>query len=168
MTRRYHRWRMTTWAAAIGVITVFMMFGSQVLPGVTADAAQAQPSAGTRSVLDGVYTEDQAKRGKTRYRRCLLCHLDELQGDPAKQVAPIAGEAFLEKWSSHTVKELFEKFSTTMPQDSPGSLSPQEYADVLSYIFQVNKFPAGKEELSAQHDQLDRILIEKPRPDSKN
>jgi len=119
-------------------------------------------------VLDGVYTEDQAKRGKTRYRRCLLCHLDELQGDPAKQVTPIAGEAFLEKWSSHTVKELFEKIGTTMPQDNPGSLSPQEYADVLSYIFQVNKLPAGNEELSARNDQLDRILIERPPPDAKN
>src|SRR5438132_14033091 len=127
-----------------------------------AEAAQAQPSAGARSVLDGVYTEDQAKRGQARYRRCILCHLDELQGDPAKQAPPIAGEAFLEKWIGHTVKDMFEKTSTTMPQDSPGSLSPQEYADVLSYMFQVNKFPAGKEELSAQTEQLDRILIEKP------
>jgi hypothetical protein len=119
-------------------------------------------------VLDGVFTEDQAKRGQARYRRCILCHLDELQGDPAKQASPIAGEAFLEKWNGHTLKELFEKTSTTMPQDSPGSLSPPEYADVLSYMLQVNKFPAGKEELSAQIAQLDRILIEKPRPDAKN
>ena len=155
-------------AAAIGGITVFMVFGSQVLGGVTAHAALGQSSAGTRSVLDGVYTEDQAKRGQTRYRRCILCHLDDLQGDSAKQVAPIAGEAFLEKWSSHTVKELFDKISTTMPQDSPGSMSPQDYADVLSYIFQVNKFPAGKEDLSAQNDQLDQILIGRPRPDAKN
>ena len=119
-------------------------------------------------MLDGVYTEDQAKRGQTRYRRCILCHLDDLQGDSVKQVTPIAGDAFLEKWSSHTVKELFEKISTTMPQDSPGSMSPQDYADVLSYIFQVNKFPAGKEDLSAQNDQLDQILIGRPRPDAKN
>jgi cytochrome c553 len=160
--------RRATLAAAIVGITVFMMFASRALAGVTANAAEAQPAAGTRSVLDGVYTEEQAKRGQARYRRCLLCHLDELQGDAARQIAPIAGEAFLEKWSSHTVKELFEKTSTTMPQDSPGSLSPQEYADVLAYVFQVNKLPAGKEELGAQNDQLDRILIEKPRPDAKN
>jgi cytochrome c553 len=172
MTIRHHRWRNTALAAAIAGITVFMIFififASWALAGVAANAAEAQPAAGTRSVRDGVYTEEQAKRGQAQYRRCLLCHLDELQGDPARQIAPIAGDAFLEKWSSHPVKELFEKTSTTMPQDSPGSLSPQEYADVLAYVFQVNKLPAGKEELSAQKDQLDRILIEKPRPDAKN
>jgi hypothetical protein len=83
-------------------------------------------------------------------------------------VAPIAGDTFLEKWIGHTVKELLEKTSTTMPQDSPGSMTPQEYSDLLSYMFQVNKFPAGKEELGAQSEQLDRILIEKPRPEAKN
>ena len=165
MTRRHRRCRV---AAAIAAMTVFMMFGSPVLQDVAANAAQAQPSAGTRSVFDGVYTEEQAKRGQARYRRCILCHLDELQGDPARQAPPIAGEAFLEKWSSHTVKELFETISMTMPQDSPGSLSPQEYADVLSYMLQANKFPGGKEELSSHNEQLDRILIEKPRPDAKN
>ena len=168
MTTRFDRWRSTALAIAIGSLAVFMMFGSQVPRSVIANAAQAQASAGTRSVLDGVYTEDQAKRGQARYRRCILCHLDDLQGDPAKQASPIAGEAFLEKWIGHTLKELFEKTSTTMPQDSPGSLSPPEYADVLSYMLQVNKFPSGKEELSAQSAQLDRILIEKPRPDAKN
>jgi S-disulfanyl-L-cysteine oxidoreductase SoxD len=165
VTTRFDRWRSTAMKVAIGSLTVFMMFGSRLPRNVIANAAQAQTSAGTRSVLDGVYTEEQAKRGQARYRRCILCHLDELQGDPAKQAAPIAGEAFLEKWIGHTVKELLEKTSATMPQDSPGSMSPQEYADVLSYMFQVNKFPAGKEELGAQ---LDRILIEKPRPEAKN
>jgi hypothetical protein len=155
-------------SVAVAIGGVFITFGSHGPRSVLANAAQAPPSAGTRSVLDGVYTEDQAKRGQARYRRCILCHLDELQGDPAKPVAPIAGEAFLEKWIGHTVKELLEKTSTTMPQDSPGSMTPQEYADVLSYMLQVNKFPSGKEELSAQSEQLDRILIEKPRPDAKN
>jgi hypothetical protein len=159
---------MTAFGATIGGITLFIMCGSQVLRAVTANAAQAQPSAGTRSVLDGVYTEDQAKRGKAQYGRCLLCHLDELQGDPARGVPPLAGEDFLQTWSGRTVKELFEAASTTMPQDSPGSLTLQQYADLVSYMFQVNKFPAGTEELSAQTDQLERILIERPRPDAKN
>ena len=166
MTVRHEPWRSPALAVAIGGITIFIVLVSQVPRSVMAHAAQAP--AGTRSVLDGVYTEDQAKRGQGRYRRCILCHLDDLQGDPAKQASSIAGEAFLEKWIGHTLKELFEKTSTTMPQDSPGSLSPPEYADVLSYMLQVNKFPSGKEELSAQSAQLDRILIEKPRPDAKN
>jgi hypothetical protein len=96
-----------------------------------------------------------------------VCPLDDLQGEAARQVPPLAGEDFLQKWSSHTVKEVFETASTTMPQDSPGSLTPAAYADVLSYMFQVNKFPAGQEELGTRTDQLDRILIERPRPDAK-
>jgi hypothetical protein len=41
-------------------------------------------------------------------------------------------------------------------------LSQQAYVDVMSYILQLNKFPAGKEELLPDTAQLDRIVIEKP------
>ena len=48
-----------------------------------------------------------------------------------------------------------------MPQDSPGGLTPQQYADVLAYIFELNELPAGQEELSANKEVLRGILIEK-------
>ena len=136
-------------------------------------SATALAQAG-RLIVDGVYTGDQARRGRDQYRkRCILCHLDNGQGRQAEPVivgqsleregdaeAPaIAGEAFLKKWNGQTMKALYETTSKTMPVGSAGSLSPQEYADVLAYLLELSKVPAGQQELPAAPDQLDRITI---------
>jgi len=34
-----------------------------------------------------------------------------------------------------------------MPQDRPGSLTPQQYIDVLAYILQLNGIQPGSQEL---------------------
>jgi len=159
---------------AIGAIAAFVIVGSgQDLKG--AARATQTASAAKRSVIDGVYTVDQAKRGRDQYRkRCVLCHLDNGQGQQAvpeiagqsleregdAEAPPIAGEEFLKKWNGHTARELFEKTST-MPVGSPGALSPQEYADLVALILEFNKFPAGSQELSASRDQLELITIGK-------
>ena len=80
---------------------------------------------------------------------------------PAPKLPPLAGEAFLKQWNGHTVRELFDKLSTTMPVGGAGTLKPQEYADLLALIFELNKFPAGTQELPAARDQLDSITIGK-------
>ena len=141
-----------------------------------ASAAGGQtPSAAKRTVIDGVYTVEQAKRGRDSYRkRCVLCHLDNGQGQQAvpeipgqsleregdAEAPPIAGEEFLKKWSGHTLRELFEKTST-MPVGSPGALKPQEYADLVALILEFNKFPAGQQELPTAREQLELITIGK-------
>jgi hypothetical protein len=51
-----------------------------------------------------------------------------------------------------------------MPMDSPGSLQPQEYADVVAYFFRVNEFPVGKSELDTSRELLKLIRIEKKKP----
>lgn len=136
----------------------------------------AQTSEGRRSVTDGVYTVEQARRGREHYRkRCVLCHLDNGQGHRAVPVIPgesleregdaeappIVGEAFFKQWNGRTVRELFEKLASTMPVGSAGTLKPQEYADVLAYILEMNKFPAGKQELTPAREELERIAIGK-------
>ena len=49
--------------------------------------------------------------------------------------------------------------ASTMPVGSPRSLSPQEYADVLAYLFELNKYPAGQQELTPAREQLEAITI---------
>ena len=127
-----------------------------------------------RTAADGVYLVDQAKRGQDHYRkRCVLCHLDKGQGRDAEPVItgqsleregdaeapPVAGDAFLKKWNGHTARELYDKMATTMPVGGAGSLKPQEYADVLAFLFDLNKLPPGQQELPANRDQLDLITI---------
>jgi len=134
-----------------------------IIRGATMPAtAAAQTPEGKRSVRSGVYTDEQAMRGKAEYKRCLLCHLDTGAGDPSSGIPPVVGEEFLKTWNTLTLKELFDKISTTMPQDNPGGMSTKQYVDVTSYILQMNKFPAGKEELPTDTAQFDRIVIEKP------
>ena len=35
--------------------------------------------------------------------------------------------------------EMYDVISDTMPEDNPGSLKPQEYADVISYLLQAQQ-----------------------------
>ena len=48
-----------------------------------------------------------------------------------------------------------------MPADAPESLKPQEYADLVAYLFSVNKFPAGETELPTNQEALEKIRIAK-------
>jgi len=56
---------------------------------------------------------------------------------------------------------LFEFVQERMPKNEPGSLTPQEYADVVAYLLRMNRMPAGSDELSTDVATLKRIRIEK-------
>src|ERR1043166_4734207 len=77
--------------------------------------------AASRSVWDGVYTKEQARRGEAVYREeCMKCHGENLMGGEAGP--PIAGEEFLKAWGGRTAGDFFEKIRKTMPEDDPGGL----------------------------------------------
>ena len=129
--------------------------------------AMAQESATTsRSVWDGVYTEEQATRGEEIYRKeCASCHGDSLVGGGG--AAPLTGGAFLSNWNGLTLGDLFERIRKTMPQGALGKLTKQQDADVLAYLLRFNKFPAGKTELQKQVEFLKEIRFETTKPESK-
>ncbi len=107
-----------------------------------------------RSVWDGVYTDAQAARGQNTFRTvCSACH----------DVADFSNSSFLQGWEASTVLDLFQLVQKTMPMDNPGSLNPQDYADVISFFFRANQIPAGKDELDtdAEHLKLIRITQKK-------
>ena len=113
-----------------------------------------------KTTMDGVYTNDQATRGKTQYSQaCANCHMDDLSG--SGQALPLAGDAFTETWEGQTVADLFDLIHNTMPQDKPGTLSPDATVDVIAYLLQYNKFPAGSAELNNDPAALKNILITK-------
>lgn len=121
-------------------------------PAVASDGAAFSPDGG-RTLWDGVYTEAQSRRGEEIYfASCVLCHRAEMTG--SQIVPPLAGEAFLSRWSRRTAGDLFEWVRTSMPPVVTARLAPQEYADVLAYIFSRNQFPAGRGELPADFAAL--------------
>jgi cytochrome c len=127
---------------------------------------QASQGSETRSVWDGVYTEEQAKRGEDLYRKeCASCHGDTLVGGGG--AAPLSGGTFLSNWNGLTVGDLFDRIRKTMPQGSPGKLTKQQDADILAYLLSFNKFPAGEAELKKQVEFLKEIRFEATKPDTK-
>lgn len=128
--------------------------------------AQESAPAESKSVWDGVYTEEQAKRGEPMYhKQCASCHGEMLTG--GESAPPLTGGAFLSNWNGLTLGDLFDRIRKTMPQNSPGKLSRQENADILAYALSVNKFPAGKTELSRQAEFLKEIRFEATKPEPK-
>ena len=109
-----------------------------------------------RTVWDGVYTEEQAKRGAALYgERCVHCHGPTLGGIDA--AAALTGPTFNGNWNGVPLDQMLERVRSTMPVDKPASLSRQQTADVLAYVFSVNKFPAGQTELPRQAEMLTLI-----------
>jgi len=120
----------------------------------------------SRSVWDGVYTKSQADRGKTLYEnQCLECHGDDLEGDPENP--PLTGPAFVYKWNSLTLGDLFERIHRDMPMDKPGTLTRQKAADLVAFLLSINKFPAGASELPADPAALHQVRIDATPPETK-
>jgi mono/diheme cytochrome c family protein len=127
---------------------------------VVAWAVGAGAAQSNTSVWDGAYAEAQAGRGKKEYiANCAACHQEGLQG--ADLAPALKGDEFLLVWNDKSLFELVDRIATTMPQDAPGSLSPQVNADITAYILQVNRFPAGTTELPSDAAAQKAIAITK-------
>jgi polar amino acid transport system substrate-binding protein len=108
-----------------------------------------------------LYTRAQARAGERVYvQHCLKCHGKNLQGTlgPA-----IAGTSFLQSaqqnhWSLYVIRYLVVN---TMPLHSPGSLSKEEYANVLAYLLASSCYPAGDKPFPQNNDpELKKIDLQ--------
>jgi mono/diheme cytochrome c family protein len=112
-----------------------------------------------KSVSQGVYTAEQAKRGEVVYKeQCAQCHGDMLEG--SGPMPPLSGPDFTRNWQGKTVADLFEKTHGSMPATAPGSLTEQQTADILAYMFSMAKQPAGTTELAASVEPLKQIKLD--------
>ena len=113
----------------------------------------------SRSIWDGVYTEEQAKRGQDTYLdECSSCHAVNLLGDESAKA--LLGDEFMAGWNGKTVGDLFERTRATMPKDGPGRLAPQQYADVIAFLLKSNNLPSGSAPLDREADLLKQIRWE--------
>jgi mono/diheme cytochrome c family protein len=108
----------------------------------------APVSTQSAGITGAAYTSQQASRGAPLYAaHCAQCHGTNLEGTdfaPGLQAAELLG-----RWKHRSVSELLTLMQTTMPLTSPGGLSPQQNADILAYMLQRAKVPAGTAELPA-------------------
>lgn len=100
----------------------------------------------------GIYTEEQAERGRQAYfQSCASCHGIRLNGGMGPA---LTGQSFMSSRGSDTVKELFDYTKANMPLGLGGSLSDQTYADIIAFILSNNEHPAGGAELTAESEAM--------------
>jgi mono/diheme cytochrome c family protein len=118
----------------------------------------AKPAAATSlSTLSGVYTDEQAQRGREVYASsCRSCHT------PASHT----GETFNKWWRGKRLSDLFLFVQMRMPKNDPGSLAVEDVADVVSYLMKMNGMPVGKDEMYPDADSLKKFKIEAKRSTS--
>jgi len=130
--------------------------GSVIVVCIAAGSLSFTLHAGqSQTVRQGVYSEAQATRGQAIYKeRCASCHGDTLGG---RMGPALTGDDFVTVWSKEPLSELAGKIRNTMPQTEPGTLTWQQTADVVAYILQSDKFPAGRAELRGDEEALKQI-----------
>ena len=110
-----------------------------------------------KGIWNGVYTAAQAARGKTTFETaCIRCHGADLAGTNGP---PLVGDKFFANWETDSLNSLFVKIRDTMPPNFGTILEPEAKLEILTYILQVNKFPAGSEDLKVDSETLDAIQI---------
>ena len=110
-----------------------------------------QPATTGPSTLNGVYTNDQATRGRYVYLgSCRYCHNAETH----------TGKVFAEWWKGKQLSDLYSFVLERMPKNDPGSLAPEDVADVVAYLLKLNAMPVGKAELYPDADSLRKYRID--------
>jgi mono/diheme cytochrome c family protein len=121
--------------------------------------AQTSTTIDSTSTLTGVYTDEQAKRGKEAYLTlCRSCHV------------PSTGDSFARRWAGKTLLELFTYIYETMPDNNPRSVDEASNADIIAYLMQATGMPVGTHDVPVSADSLKAIRIEvkKPTPPALN
>lgn len=108
----------------------------------------ASTGAGAGEPVAAFYTDEQAERGQRVFTTvCAVCHGRN----------EFTGPIFALTWMADPVGHLFQHISTAMPQDDPGSLTPEEYAAVVAYMLRLNGRAPGERALPADAEALDRL-----------
>lgn len=156
------RERTKTFGLLIGACALAAALGACAAPtaglaptGAEAQIASAEPESAPRvpeALSSGLFTSSQASRGERRFQQlCADCHRNV---------------EITRSWFSgtvhHTAADLMAVMSTTMPETSPGSLSPDQYADILAFLLRLNNYPAGEKELPADPAVLTNVPIPAP------
>jgi hypothetical protein len=121
-------------------------------------AVQAQSQAPGKSVLDGVFSDAQARRGQAAYTaHCSTCHGDALEGVSAPE---LTGKHFLERWREDTLDTVYNFIRENMPfgrAPDAKRIPDNDYLDILTHILNVNGYRSGATDL--RPDLLENVML---------
>jgi quinoprotein glucose dehydrogenase len=129
--------------------------------GTAQDAgAPAADSGAEVTIFSGVYTEEQAARGRSAYSTaCAVCHGPTGQGGP--DAPGIIGYVFDQKYDGAPLVSYVDYMRMMMPLGRPGSLSRSSYVDITAFLLASHGAPAGDTELPSDEEALAEIFITK-------
>lgn len=103
-----------------------------------------------KNASEGVYTAAQASQGQNLYdSSCASCH----------ELSKFKGPEFTKAWTGKPLADLHTAV-LSMPMDAPGSLKPNEYAEILAYFLSINGYPAGQTELAGTEAAIKAITLD--------
>jgi len=142
--------------SSLALVSLFSCGGSapSSTPAAAPQAPAARPAApvtAPASDVPALYTEVQAERGAKVYDRvCLECHTQ----------VEFKERQFLFAWEGSSVAQIYRYIAENMPDDGPGSLQERDYIDTMAYILQMNGYPAGMAELTADVERMGAVPFE--------
>ena len=108
----------------------------------------ASAAAEPKTINEAVYSKDQAEVGEELYKdNCLTCH-------DKKYFRPV-----LKRWQGQPLGLFYTVMAASMPESNPGSLTDDQYLDILAYILSLSRYPAGDAALHNADDALNEIMI---------
>lgn len=109
-------------------------------PQAEASPDPQQAGAGANAGAPGApiaFPTAQVRRGTPLFNtNCSSCHGERLQG--LLEAPALATKDFQSHWFGQPANNLYDYISQNMPQNAPGSLQPQEYADIMTFILSKN------------------------------
>jgi mono/diheme cytochrome c family protein len=134
-------------------LAIWALFSLALVSAIELRSVARTQAEQPRTTMAGVFTQAQANHGEETYMTiCVACH-------PA---GTYTGATFKTSWNGRPVSDLFSAIKERMPKNEPGSLSPEEAAQLVAYILKVNNLPTGKADLPAEVTPLKEIRIEIP------
>lgn len=111
------------------------------------------PSARAQSAA--LYTNAQAQKGLDPYEAsCAMCHGANMEGESGPT---LLGPTFTSHYE--TIGDLMQFMVQNMPMNNPGSLSHQDYVDVLAYILLKNGWPSGSRVLTYRDANASKVPL---------
>ena len=122
------------------------------------DKPKAEASSG--DLGPPTFTEAQAERGRRSYLdHCSDCHGGELNNGEFGG-APLKGTYFQDHWGTLTVDALYGFIDSAMPPNRPGSLNPQTYTDIITFLLSKNGYRPTGTEMPADTDRMAKMTLE--------
>jgi len=122
-------------------------------------AAAAHPPI--HSKAPALYTAQQAEQGALAYfQNCAMCHGVKLDGQLGGYPGPaLKGEDFADPSYDFRVKDIFDFVAKQMPAATPGSLTHDEYVDIMAFILRENGYPPGPRPLTYEFAEKSQVKV---------